>query len=381
MKKFWIVNKINSNSAEILLYGYISQYDVSSADFIIELSQLAAVYNDIKIRINSGGGSVVEGIAIYNAIRGMVKSGKNITTSVDGIAASMAGVIAMAGSKVHISKYGRIMTHRARGYAEGDVDEIRNYATMMEGMENDLAAIFAERTGLAAEEVKVKLMKAGVDNWMNCTRCIEMKLADEIYDADPVPVPENITDEKQLHNIFETCLNKSISNSQNTNMKEIAKLLGLAEDASEAQIEAATKKLVDAKKAAEDAVATAAKSRAESLVNDAISAKKITADKKETFVSMAISNFDAAKTALDLIPSAQKPNDVINRQNPQLLTGNSDDEETPEVTAKAGEGWDKLFAKGVAAVAECKKNKPDVYAKLYKDKYHRDPSAMGLAQE
>lgn len=382
MKKFWIVNVINPNSAEILLYGYISEYDISSSDFIIELSQLSNQYNDLKIRINSGGGSVFEGIAIYNAIKSMQKSGKKITTCIDGIAASMAGVIAIAGNPVQISKYGKMMIHRASGGAFGDADQMRQQAQLVEDAEKDIIQMFAERTGLTPEEVKTKWLQSGVDNWLSADKCIQFHLVDEVYDADPVPVPDNVTDEKQLQNIFSTVLNKSISQSQNNNMnKIIAKLLGLPEDATESQIEAALQNVLAAKKTAEDAITNIAKKRAESLVNDAVTAKKITADKKDMFVTNAISNYDATKAMLDLIPATKKPTEIINQSNPELLNNEGEEGKAPAVVAgKPGEGWDKLFAQGVEAVAKCKTETPAIYAQLYKDKYNRDPEIMGLVK-
>lgn len=380
-KKFWIVNVINPSAAEILLYGYISEYDISCSDFVIELSQLSNQYNDLKIRINSGGGSVFEGIAIYNAIKSMQKSGKKITTSIDGIAASMAGVIAIAGNPVQISKYGKIMIHRAAGGAYGDADQMRQQAQLVEDAEKDIVQMFAERTGMTPDEVKAKWLQSGVDNWLSADKCIQFHLVDEVYDADPVPVPENITDEKQVHNIFQSVLNKSIPQFKNTNMKSIAKLLGLSEDATESQIETAVSNLIATMKAAQEAVTNTIKANAESLVNDAITAKKITADKKEAFVAMAISNYEGAKTALDLIPAVKKPTDIINRANPELLNNEGAEGTTPPaVTGKAGEGWDKLVSQGIDVVEKVKRETPDVYAKLYKDKYHRDPSQMGYVK-
>lgn len=382
MKKFWVVNKINPGTAEILLYGYISEYDCSAADFIIELSQLVNTYDNITIRINSGGGSIFEGLAIYNTIKQLQKGGKTIATSVDGIAASMGSVIAIAGSPCKISKYGRMMTHEASGGAFGTADEMKQQAQLVEDLQADLVKIFAARTGLTDEQVAKKFFQKGVDNWMNAALCVQNGLADEVYDADPVQVPEDVTDVKQVFNIFSTVLNKSISQSQNNNMnKIIAKLLGLPEDATESQIEAALTASLAAKKTAEDAITNIAKTRAESLVNDAITAKKITADKKDMFVTNAISNFDATKAMLDLIPATKKPTEIINQANPELLNNEGEEGKAPAVVAgKPGEGWDKLFAQGVEAVAKCKTETPAIYAQLYKDKYNREPSMMGLVK-
>lgn len=337
-KKFWICNKINPATAEILVYGYISEDDISSADFIIELSQLCAIYSSIMIRINSGGGSVFEGITIYNAIREKVKQGKDITTRVDGIAASMAGVIAMGGSKVEISRYGRIMTHRVHGYAAGDADDIRQAADVLEAAQADLVKIFASRTAMTEEEVKSKFMQKGLDNWMNAAKCIEYKLADEIYDAQEVAVPENITDEKELYNIFETCLNKTTI----TNMKEIAKALGLADNASEVEIVAAINTQNQERQAAQDAAALANKVKAKALVDAAIANKQLTQADRAEYESMAENNYDFTVKSIAKIPGAKKITEIINRKDKESGT-------TEEVSDYEG-----LLKKGHAAVAAMK---------------------------
>lgn len=357
-KKFWICNKINPTTAEILMYGYISQYDISSADFIIELSQLAAIYSDIKIRINSAGGSVFEGIAIYNAIRGMIKKGKNITTRVDGIAASMAGVVFEAGEKREISKYGRVMTHRAKGYAEGDADDIRQQAQLVEDAEGDLCKIFSERTGLTEEEVKKKFMQKGVDNWLNAAKCIEYGLADEVYDAEEVAVPENVTDERELYNIFETCLNKTFTTQKN-NMKEISKALGLPDTATEAEILTAIKKQNSDMQEVKDAAVFANKAKAKVLVDTAINNKQLTEADRTEYEEMAVNNYDFTVKAIAKIPVAKRPSELLNRKGV----------DNKETDAEEVSDWQVLVNKGSEAVAAFKKESFSQYKQMWEAHY------------
>ena len=152
MQKFWIVNQLENNIAEILLYGYIGE-DVISGDFVRELKRLENVNKKINIRINSGGGSIFEGLAIFNAIKNCKAE---VIGYIDGIAASMGSVIAMACKKVYMSKVAMFMTHRASGMAFGNANDMRTYAQLMETLESAICSIYAAKTGLTTEQAKQK---------------------------------------------------------------------------------------------------------------------------------------------------------------------------------------------------------------------------------
>ena len=94
----------------ILLYGDIGEYDdnVRSGDIARELLEAEALTGKVDVRINSNGGEVYSGIAIFNALK---NSKADITIYVDGIAASMASVIALCGKPVQMSRYARLMLH------------------------------------------------------------------------------------------------------------------------------------------------------------------------------------------------------------------------------------------------------------------------------
>lgn len=360
-KKFWIVNKINPTAAEILLYGYISPYDVSAADFIIELSQLCAIYSDIKIKINSGGGSVFEGIAMYNGIRQKIKEGKHIKTCVEGIAASMGAIIALAGEEISISKYGRMMIHRATGYASGDAEDMRLQADLIESAEGDCVKIIAERTGLKEKEVKEKFMQKGVDNWLKADKCIEYKLADKVYDAEPVPVPDNVTDEKAVYNIFETCLNKNTSQPKKYNMKkDLLKKLNLADDATDDQIDAAVERVLSEKDTADNAAKTALKAKAKTLVDGAIAAKKLTEADRVEYETMAESNYDFTAKAIEKIPAVK----TITSQ----LIPKKEKKEGDAATEEVSE-YEALVAQGTAVFAAFKAENPAEFRKMWEAHY------------
>jgi len=117
----------------------------------------------VEVEINSPGGSVFEGNRIYNALRGMSARGVEITTTVNGLAASMGSVILMAGDKRQMTHGSRIMIHEASCMAWGDARVMRKNADLLEGISSEIAGIYAERTGSDAAAIR-KLMFA--ETWM-----------------------------------------------------------------------------------------------------------------------------------------------------------------------------------------------------------------------
>ena len=134
----YIINE-TGKTAEILLYGYIGNWkDTNSKQFISDLKKLEATNEIINVRINSGGGDVFDGITIYNALK---NSSSTIHVYIDGLAASMASVIALAGSKIFMSRYAQLMVHRVSGSANGDAEKLRETADLMTELETSLLKI------------------------------------------------------------------------------------------------------------------------------------------------------------------------------------------------------------------------------------------------
>lgn len=205
-KKFWVINKTSSDTADVYLYGDIGYlFGVTASSFVMELKELEKDYSNINIHINSNGGSVFEGLAIIACIK---KSGAKLTGYIDGIAASMASVIAMALPKCYMSKYARIMTHRPMGGCWGNADEMRNTAELLEGVEADLVDMIANKAGIGKEEAKAKYVN-GQDVWIKAEDALKQGLIDGVYDGDPVSVPDNVNDGQELMNIYnKVILNK-----------------------------------------------------------------------------------------------------------------------------------------------------------------------------
>ncbi|MBK8847294.1 MAG: Clp protease ClpP [Bacteroidetes bacterium] len=185
----YIVNN-TPKPAEILLYGYIgNDTNDFSKKFIAEFKKVEGSNSNINVRINSGGGDVFEGIAIYNTLK---NSCATIHVYVDGMAASMASIIALGGSKIFINKYAQLMIHKVSGSSHGDADKLRETASLMDEMQHSLISIYAERTGLQAAEIESAWMQRGKDNWFNAEQALKYKLVDEIFDGAIKKAPSKI---------------------------------------------------------------------------------------------------------------------------------------------------------------------------------------------
>lgn len=200
----------------ILLYGDIGDYDeVRSGDIARELLEAESAYRKIDVRINSNGGDVYTGIAIFNALK---NSKADITIYVDGIAASMASVIALCGKPVQMSRYARLMLHSVSGSCYGNKDELRRCLSEIESLEDTLCEMYAGRLGKTAEEIKTAYFD-GRDHWLRADEALSLGLIDGIYDADPVP--EDSTPE-QVFQIFNNRL-KEPQNDNPMNLDELKK--------------------------------------------------------------------------------------------------------------------------------------------------------------
>ena len=201
----------------ILLYGDIGEYGdgVRSGDIARELLEAEALTGKVDVRINSNGGEVYSGIAIFNALK---NSKADITIYVDGIAASMASVIALCGKPVQMSRYARLMLHSVQGSCYGNKDEMKNCIREIEALEDTLCEMYATRMGKAKDEIRAMYFD-GRDHWLRADEALALGLIDGIYDADPVP--EDSTPE-QVFQIFNNRLQQP-QNENDMNLDELKK--------------------------------------------------------------------------------------------------------------------------------------------------------------
>lgn len=178
MKKFWNwKNQAETNPERTLfLNGTIAEeswFDDEISPTLFK-NDLMAGDGDITVWINSPGGDTVAAAQIYNML--MDYPGK-VTVKIDGIAASAASVIAMAGEKVLVSPVSMMMIHNPSTIAYGDTEEMRKAIEVLYEVKESIINAYEIRTGLSRNKLS-RLMDA--ETWMNANKAIELGFADEI---------------------------------------------------------------------------------------------------------------------------------------------------------------------------------------------------------
>ena len=170
------------SAAEILIYGDIGEswWDetTSARDFVAELQALDV--QAITVRINSLGGSVPDGLAIYNAMK---RHPATITTEIDGMAFSIASLIALGGDKVCMAENAVFMVHAPWTYTGGNAAELRATADQLDTWAAAMTTSYARKTGKAAEVSA--LLADGKDHFYTAAEALAMGFVDSITDATP----------------------------------------------------------------------------------------------------------------------------------------------------------------------------------------------------
>lgn len=180
----------------------------------------------VKVLINSPGGDVNEGFAIYNLLK---NCGKHVTTEVVGMAASIASVVFCAGTDRRIAVGGRIMIHNSwASRASGESDDLRKLADTLDAMSDDIAAVYAATTGRDKEEF---LRMMDEETWFNAAECLEYGFATE----DALPAS------RYLPRAFKACAlfkRNPFNPPEDMNTQSFLALAGLPEDSTEEGVKA-----------------------------------------------------------------------------------------------------------------------------------------------
>ena len=223
MKKFWnwknktITNQETEAKSEeriLFLNGTIAEEswfddEVTPALFKDELN---SGEGDITVWINSPGGDCIAAAQIYNML--MDYKG-NVTVKIDGIAASAASVIAMAGNKVIVSPVSMIMIHNPATIAAGDTAEMQKAIAMLDEVKESIINAYEIKTGLSRARLS-HLMDA--ETWMDANSAIELGFADEIMQRNTEE------DELEVSNVSMTFSRASVTNSLIEKMAEKCKI-------------------------------------------------------------------------------------------------------------------------------------------------------------
>lgn len=191
-KQYFNIAKINDSVGEIDIYGEIideswrmSDTETSAPSFKDALKELKDV-KQITVNINSGGGDVFSGVAIHN----MLKSHKaHVTVKIDGLAASIASVIAMAGDKVIIPRNAMLMIHNAWTFAVGNASDLRKQAEDLEKINSVVINSYLDKNPDIDEDKLRSLMDD--ETWLTAQEAKDLGLVDVI--AEPNKAAANIT--------------------------------------------------------------------------------------------------------------------------------------------------------------------------------------------
>lgn len=175
-KKEWYAFKNETkNEVEVYLYDDIGFWGVGAKDFISELQKHENKH--IHLRLNSPGGEVIEGTAIYNALK---RHAAGVTVHIDALAASMASVIAMSGKPVMMADNALLMIHDPYTFASGTSEELRKSADILETMKANLIRAYVQKTGLPEDEVQDMMAK---ETWMTATEAVALGFVDYIEEG------------------------------------------------------------------------------------------------------------------------------------------------------------------------------------------------------
>ena len=172
----------------IIGYGWYSDESREAFEFVNEFKNAEKQATRINIHINSPGGSVEEGLPIYNVINA---SSVETHTYIDGIAYSMAAIIALAADNVHIAPNGLFLLHNASGSAWGNAQDFRETADDLDKYDISLISSIVSRTGLTEDEVKAKWFDFK-DHLFTAKEALDAKLVDSITN-DKADIPEDIS--------------------------------------------------------------------------------------------------------------------------------------------------------------------------------------------
>lgn len=177
-KSLFSIKAKTSDTAEMLVYGIVGgdgffEEGITSKAVHTQLKALGKNIKNLDLRINSVGGDVFEGFAIFNLLK---QSGLNITTYVDGLAASIASIIALAGKKVIMGEGAQMMIHSAWTFSYGNARDFENVVDRLLTIDDQLINTYVKKSKKSKAEVQ-GLVQA--ETWFTADQALDFGLADE----------------------------------------------------------------------------------------------------------------------------------------------------------------------------------------------------------
>lgn len=328
MNKNWynIKAEASSKSADVYIFDEIGTFGLTAQSFIEEIKS----YKDtpMSLHINCVGGDVFEGMAIYNVLK---KRTAKTTVYIEGIAASMGSVIALAGDEVVMAENSLFMIHNAWGGAMGEATEIRKTAALLDKISGEIADIYTKKTNLPYNRVKEMMDE---ETWLSADEAYNLGFIDSISDAIKVAAKYDVSK-------FKNITDKEIQNKLSVNLKS----------------KKMTEELKNWFNAKVEEIIAKVKSSDESEASDVKEVEVMMADEKE--VSEKLSGFEAKVTELnsfvtDLEGEKETLTQEVERLNALLSKADAKGTELstdgdPVVVDNKKEEEDTLFFNAIAA--------------------------------
>lgn len=154
------------------IYDEIGYWGITASSLVKDLGTLGG--KDLTVHMNTPGGEVFDGIAIYQALKSYAG---DVTVIVDSLAASIGSVIAMAGNKVVMAKNATLMIHEGHSVVAGNAAEMQHMAMQLDNASANIASIYADKAGGSVDKWR-EYMRA--ETWFNADEAVRVGLADEV---------------------------------------------------------------------------------------------------------------------------------------------------------------------------------------------------------
>ena len=209
-EKWYNIQNKAGESADIYIFDEIGTYGVTAQDFISEIKGLKDM--PINLRINSLGGDVFDGMAMYNVIK---RREAKTTVYIEGIAASIATIIALGADEVVMAENSLFMIHNAWGGTSGEAKDMRKTAETLDKITSELTDIYVKKTGLSYDALAEMMDE---ESWLNAQEAFDLGFIDTISDSIKVAAKydvskfKNITQEEIKNKLSININNKKMTN-------------------------------------------------------------------------------------------------------------------------------------------------------------------------
>jgi ATP-dependent Clp endopeptidase proteolytic subunit ClpP len=299
-----------SSEASIWIDRYIGSWECDARSLRAALNTLGDT-KVIHLHIHSPGGDVFEGTAMFNLLK---NHPAKVISYIDGLAASMATIIALAGTEVRMASNALFMIHNPSGSASGEKDEHLKAADLLSKIEGIMSDLYEKKTGLKPERIR-KMMAE--ETWLTANEALALGFVDKVVESNMKAAAafdlSKVEADKRVEKAYRNFLPENVVHKSPLNMLKIQMALGLADSANEDQIAAAVNSL---KKKAEDAeaafnalsvkLAEAENKRFTDLLDEKVADGSLDASGRTKLEAMAKkSGVEAALDAISLLkPSA-----------------------------------------------------------------------------